>query len=164
MADRLTMSWFPRPRRNATVSRRLPMVPGLVTTVLPKPMPPLLVVQVTTQQDHDVGEQGGVRLWTWLTVDPDTKLVSHHQHSKYVCVLVLCKKKEAGWDRGTAPPRLYPQWIYRKNRTVDFSAMDYLLWQWAAYGIEPALSFGFYAVDDAAQAVCGHDIAEQKEF
>jgi hypothetical protein len=45
------------------------------------------------------------------------------------------------------------------------SAMDCgFLWQGAAHRVEPVLPFGVHIVDDAAQAVCRHDIAEQDEL
>jgi hypothetical protein len=145
------------------------MLPSLVTTVLPKPMPPLLVVQVTTQQDHDLGEQGGVRLWAWLTVDPDAKLAWHHQHSTYLCavvtcVLLCCVRKIEGAGQGHCPTPSMSTMDVQEKLSCGLSAVDCLLWEWAVYGIEPALSFGFYVVDDALEAVCGHDIAEQDEL
>lgn len=42
--------------------------------------------------------------------------------------------------------------------------MECVLWEGAVYGVEPVLSFGVDVVDDAVQAVCGHDITEQAEL
>lgn len=50
------------------------------------------------------------------------------------------------------------------ERQVGWIIVECVLWQGAARGVQPALSLGVYAVDDAVDSVCCHDVAEQDEL